>query len=96
MHQEELRAHCTSVRSDNGSVEVTLVPNKSKGITGQQMEVWPNGGPANFAVLANANQATRCWAVNTEPTRGCRVPMQSVSETLMGNGHTSNLLEVIL
>ena len=34
LHQEEPRAHCTSVRSDNGSEDFIPVPNSSQGTIG--------------------------------------------------------------
>ncbi|KAJ8358729.1 hypothetical protein SKAU_G00152540 [Synaphobranchus kaupii] len=38
LHQEEPRAHCTSVRSDNRSEDFIPVPNSSQGTVGYDME----------------------------------------------------------
>ncbi|KAJ8352103.1 hypothetical protein SKAU_G00235790 [Synaphobranchus kaupii] len=51
LHQEEPRAHCTSVRSDNRSEDFIPVPNSSQGTVGYDMECEPaliceeNGAP---------------------------------------------------
>ncbi|KAJ8342163.1 hypothetical protein SKAU_G00320910 [Synaphobranchus kaupii] len=39
LHQEEPRAHCTSVKSDNRSEDFIPVPNSSQGTVGYGMEV---------------------------------------------------------
>ena len=39
LHQEEPRAHCTSIRSDNHSEDFILVPNSSQGTVGYDLVV---------------------------------------------------------
>ena len=39
LHQEEPRAHCTSVRSDSRSKDIIPVANSSQGTVGYDMEV---------------------------------------------------------
>ncbi|MCJ8733292.1 hypothetical protein PDJAM_G00221580 [Pangasius djambal] len=62
MHQEEPRAHCTSVGSDNGSED--FIPCEPALICEE------NGvpmAPGFWCSLANASRAAQCWAVSTGP-----------------------------
>ncbi|KAJ8339725.1 hypothetical protein SKAU_G00343580 [Synaphobranchus kaupii] len=50
LHQEEPRAHCTSVRSDNGSEDFIPVPNSSRGAdTGPAAGLLPFYGPVQLS-----------------------------------------------
>ncbi|KAJ8374091.1 hypothetical protein SKAU_G00046710 [Synaphobranchus kaupii] len=74
LHQEEPRAHCTSVRSDNHSEDFIPVPNSSQGTVGYDMECEPaliceeNGAPmADLLILVFSRECqSSCTVLGCE------------------------------
>ena len=61
LHQEEPRAHCSTIRSDSQSEDFILVPNSSQGTVGYEMEVCATLQDMSLQTITDPLTNRSCW-----------------------------------